>query len=102
MRFLFSLLPFIILFIYDFIKSLHMAQQNLYNDDNRFFKWVVKNFKQFKTPLKCSVVVLITYLLIVILKLNSKIITAIYFFLVCLIILRLKVKENKKMIQRLV
>lgn len=96
MRFLFSLLPFIILFIYDFIKSLHMAQQNLYNDDNRFFKWVVKNFKQFKTPLKCSVVVLITYLLIVILKLNSKIITAIYFFLVCLIILRLKVKENKK------
>ena len=27
-------------------RSLHMLQQNLYNENNRYLKWVVKNLKQ--------------------------------------------------------
>lgn len=90
-----SLIPFIILLIYDFKKSLHMAQQNLYNDDHRFLKWTIKDMSYFKTPLKCSLVVLITFLILIIFKLQSNLIASIYFFLVCLIILLIKIKENK-------
>ncbi|HIU40790.1 MAG TPA: UDP-N-acetylmuramoyl-tripeptide--D-alanyl-D-alanine ligase [Candidatus Aphodocola excrementigallinarum] len=90
-----SLIPFIVLLIYDFKKSLHMAQQNLYNDDKRFLKWTIKDFSALKTPFKCSLVVLITYLILVIFRLDSKVITSIYFLVVCLIILILKIKENK-------
>ena len=42
MLFLLSLFTFIILFIYNLKNSLHMAQQNLYNDDKRFLKWTIK------------------------------------------------------------
>lgn len=90
-----SLIPFIVLLIYDLKKALHMAQQNLYNDDHRFLKWTLKDMKAFKTPLKCSLVVLITYLVLIIFKLEASIITSIYFFFVCLIILLIKIKENK-------
>lgn len=95
MIFLISLLPFIILLGYDFRKSLHMAQQNLYNDDNRFFKWTIKDLKQLKTPVKCSIVVFVTFLILCILKLHSKFIIAFYFFLVSFIILVLKIREGK-------
>ncbi len=90
-----SLIPFIILLIYDFKKSLHMAQQNLYNDDNRFLKWTINDFKQFKTPIKCSLVIIFTYIMLILLKLDSKVIVSIYFFIVCIFILLIKIKENK-------
>lgn len=90
-----SLIPFIVLLIYDLKKALHMAQQNLYNDDHRFLKWTLKDMKTFKTPLKCSLVVLITYLVLIIFKLEASVITSIYFFVVCLIILLIEIKENK-------
>ena len=61
-----------------------MAQQNLYNDDHRFLKWTIKDMKSFKTPLKCSLVVIITYLVLILLKLDSRLITEIYFFVVSL------------------
>lgn len=95
MIFLISVVPFIFLLGYDFKRGLHMAQQNLYNDDNRFFRWTIKDFKQFKTPLKCSLVVLITFLILAVFKLDSKIVIAAYFFLVSSIILTLKIRENK-------
>ncbi len=28
-------------------RSLHMLQQNLYNENNRYLKWIFKNYKQF-------------------------------------------------------
>src|SRR5574344_3087721 len=28
-------------------RSLHMLQQNLYNENNRYLKWIGKNYKQF-------------------------------------------------------
>lgn len=90
-----SLIPFIVLLIYDLKKALHMAQQNLYNDDHRFLKWTLKDMKAFKTPFKCSLVVLITYLVLIIFKLEASVITSVYFFIVCLIILLIEIKENK-------
>ena len=41
-------LLFIIMLIYvisTLKKSLHMIQQNLYNENNRYLKWIVKNYK---------------------------------------------------------
>lgn len=90
-----SLIPFILIILIDFKKSLHMAQQNLYNDDNRFLKWTFKDFIQFKTLTKCSIVVIITYLILIIFRLNSKTVVSIYFFLVCLVIYIIKLKEEK-------
>lgn len=37
----------IILLIYKSKKSLHMLQQNLYNENNRYIKWNIKNITQF-------------------------------------------------------
>lgn len=94
--FLFSLITFVLLLIYDFKKSLHMAQQNLYNDDNRFLRWTIKDIKALRNPFKCSLVVLVTFLILIALNLESKMVISIYFFIVCLIILILKIKENKQ------
>lgn len=33
-------------FIYRSMESLHMLQQNLYNENNRYLKWVKKNYKK--------------------------------------------------------
>lgn len=93
--FFISIIPFIILFVFDMKKSLHMAQQNLYNDDNRFLKWTIKDIKSFKAPLKCSLIVLITLLFLVVLKLEYSLLISIYFFVVSLIIFLLKYKESK-------
>lgn len=92
--FIISLLPFIVLLIYDFKKALHMAQQNLYNDDKRFLKWTITDYKKFSASFKCSLVVLITFLILTILRLESKFVAEIYFFIVSLVILIIKLKEN--------
>lgn len=94
--FLISIIPFLMLLIYDLKKSLHMAQQNLYNDDNRFLKWTIKDFKGLKTPLICSLIVAFTFLLLVILKLDVTLIINIYFFIINLILLLIKIKEDKQ------
>ena len=60
-----------------------MAQQNLYNDDKRFLRWTIKDMKSFKTSFKCSLVILITLIILVALKFNSLIsaeVTTAYFF----------------------
>ena len=41
-------ISFIVILIFNIIKnkkSLHMLQQNLYNENNRYFKWLKKNLK---------------------------------------------------------
>ena len=42
------ILLFILMYIYIInttLKSMHMLQQNLYNENNRYIKWVFKNLK---------------------------------------------------------
>ena len=41
--FLLSLIPFLIFTIFKTKKSFHMLQQNYYDDDNRYFKWIIVN-----------------------------------------------------------
>ena len=37
----------IILLCYKSRKSLHMLQQNLYNENNRYVKWNIRNLSQY-------------------------------------------------------
>ncbi|MDO4962512.1 MAG: UDP-N-acetylmuramoyl-tripeptide--D-alanyl-D-alanine ligase [bacterium] len=41
--FLISLIPFLLFTILKTKKSFHMLQQNYYDDDNRYFKWILTN-----------------------------------------------------------
>lgn len=41
------LISLFILILYKTRKTLHMLQQNLYNENNRYLKWILKNSKQF-------------------------------------------------------
>ncbi len=43
----FLILFFIFFIFYKTKRSLHMLQQNLYNENNRYVKWIVKNKNQF-------------------------------------------------------
>ena len=45
--YIFLLLIVFLIIIQKSKKSLHMLQQNLYNENNRYIKWVFKNFKDF-------------------------------------------------------
>ena len=42
-------ITFIVMIVFNIIKnkkSLHMLQQNLYNENNRYLKWLKRNSKQ--------------------------------------------------------
>ena len=41
------ILAIIFLLFYKIKRSLHMLQQNLYNENNRYIKWLTKNKVQF-------------------------------------------------------
>ena len=45
--FVLVLLSFVFVNIYKSKRSLHMLQQNLYNENNRYIRWIFKNTKQF-------------------------------------------------------
>lgn len=49
-------------------RNLHMLQQNLYNENNRYIKWIIKNYKQF-----FEIDLLILLLSVIGLILNNKI-----------------------------
>ena len=44
--FLISLIPYLIFTIFKTKKSFHMLQQNFYDDDNRYFKWILTNISK--------------------------------------------------------
>ena len=59
------LISFGYIIYYKTFKSLHMLQQNLYNENNRYLKWVNKNSNQFiSIEIICLVVSLIGLLLL--------------------------------------
>ena len=45
-KFLISLITFILYVILKYRKSIYMLQQNSYNVSNRYIKWIFKNFKK--------------------------------------------------------
>lgn len=44
--FLISLIPYLIFTIFKTKKSFHMLQQNFYDDDRRYFKWILTNISK--------------------------------------------------------
>jgi len=46
-------------------KALHMLQQNLYDDDSRYIKWIKKNFNKIMLSFELSQVFLIFFILFV-------------------------------------
>ena len=44
--FLISLIPYFVFTLLKTKKSFHMLQQNYYNDDNRYFKWILSNINK--------------------------------------------------------
>lgn len=76
-------------------KSLHMLQQNLYNSEHRYLKWIKNNFK--KVFLNIDVILLISFIFLVISKID--IISTIVFdllILVCIIKYKNDQTEEKK------
>ena len=45
--FILLIITFFYAIYYKSHKSLHMLQQNLYNENNRYLKWVIKNLQDF-------------------------------------------------------
>ncbi len=67
-------------------KSLHMLQQNLYNENNRYIKWLIKNDKQFLgIDLFLAAAVIIGNVLFIIYKLEF--ITNILFLIMILLLI---------------
>ena len=40
------LIVYIIYLIYASTETMHMLQQNLYNENNRYLKWIKRNYKK--------------------------------------------------------
>ena len=61
-------ISFLLILLFNLVKnkkSLHMLQQNLYNENNRYVKWLIKNAKGvFLTlDLLATIVIIIAYIL---------------------------------------
>lgn len=70
-----------ILLIYLFYRTkdaIHMAQQNLYDDDKRYFKWLNKNFNKLMLGIELSQVLLIFLILFT----NNGVVIPVLFFMV--------------------
>lgn len=83
---LFKILLTLIWFIYLIYRTknaLHMAQQNLYDDDKRYFKWIIKNFSKIMFGIELSQILLIFLILFI----NNELITYILFGLVFLVLM---------------
>ncbi len=75
----------IVWFVYLFYrtkKALHMAQQNLYDDDRRYLKWIHKNFKK----IMCNIEMSQLLLLFLILFINNDIVVPILFIATYLVL----------------
>lgn len=76
-------------------KSLHMLQQNLYNENNRYLKWVCKNYINFANVGIISIILsLIGYLLFSNMELNLMAITILLVCLLCYESYKLSKKQS--------
>ena len=70
--------------IYKGKRHLHMIQQNLYNENNRYLKWIFKNSKQFIGLDVINIIICIIYLII---NFEEEFIINILFVIISLILL---------------
>ena len=94
-HFIITLILWGILFSIKAKKSLHMLQQNLYNTESRYIKWINKNFN--KLFLNIDTLILISFIFLIFS--NNYIINTIIFdifLVVCIIKYNVDNKEEKK------
>ena len=94
--FLVSLLPLMVLTIMDLKKSLHMAQQNSYNKDFHYLKWIIKDVLEFYSSYKLNILLLVLIPVLGLINLANTLIVRIILVVITLIIASLKIKENAK------
>ena len=87
--FLFSMIFFVNL--YQGRKSLHMLQQNLYNENNRYGKWLINNSSQFKNLL--IVTVLISFIGVLLFKVQLVSATGLWMIIILLFLHGMKLKR---------
>jgi len=86
---------FLICFLYKTKRSLHMLQQNLYNENNRYLKWLFKNFSQFLSVDLINIIISIAGLFILY---NFPIVTNIFVFISTLLLVYAGLKYKKKIL----
>lgn len=76
-------------------RSIHMLQQNMYNENNRYFKWVFKNLKE---TFRFDIVSLIFVVLAVVLNMQILLALSLIFYIVSFCYYRYlkKFEQNKK------
>ena len=79
--FVLTLFLWFILVIIKLKKSLHMLQQNNYNKDNRYLKWISNNFKKVFLSIDVMLIIFILFLLLS----NNFVINTILFILLLLV-----------------
>ena len=92
--YLIILISFMIINFYKTKRSLHMLQQNLYNENNRYLKWVFKNKNQF---LDLDLLVIIIALLGVLFVYNNSFISTICIIIIALINILLSIKWRRNL-----
>jgi len=92
--FLVSIIPLLILTVMDLKKSLHMAQQNSYNKDFHFLKWIVKDVLEFYNSFKLNIILLIIIPILGLINLANTLVVRIILVVFTLVIMFFKIKEN--------
>ena len=91
--FLISIIPAILyIFIYT-KKTLHILQQNRYNEDNRYLKWINKNSK--KVFLNINYFYLIIFVLTIYLKIEINFILYFIFYFILYFIFKNEIKKEQ-------
>ena len=76
-------------------RSIHMLQQNMYNENNRYFKWIFKNLKE---TFRFDIISLISIIVSLLLKNKYILIISLIFYIVsaCYYKYLKKFEQNKK------
>jgi len=87
--------------IYKSKRHLHMLQQNLYNENNRYIRWIIKNNKEF---ISIEILTILVSVLIMLIKLDTNILLIASILVISLIFIvsglswkkLIKTDQNKK------
>lgn len=88
-----TLLTFFLANFYKAKVSLHMLQQNLYNENNRYLKWVMKNEKQF---LELDLFIVLIALIGIIVVYDIELLSVILLSIISLILIFTTIKYYNK------
>ena len=89
------IISFFVVNYYKTKKSLHMLQQNLYNENNRYLKWIIKNKKQF---IDLDLLVILFAVLFMVVSYNNDFISNLIMLIMILINILLAYRWRKRLL----